>query len=170
VLVFIQQATRRVYLAGITVHPTGRWVTHRARELPERLSGHRFLIRDRDTTFTNRFDAVLAAAGVWVIKASPQAPRANAICERVVGTLRRECLDRLLIFGPVNSKACSTNTWRTTTGIVLTDTEPTTVGGKPAPAWAPSRWHRRASRRPGRADTSIPTGGMTTMTFSARTG
>jgi hypothetical protein len=89
VLVFIQHATRRVYLAGITAQPTGRWATQRARELPERLSGHRFLIPDRDTTFTDRVDAVLAADGVWVITAPPQAPRANGIGERVIGTLRR---------------------------------------------------------------------------------
>ena len=58
------------------------------------------MIRDRDTKFTNRFDAVFAADGVEVITTPPQAPPANAICERVVGTLRRECLDHMPIFGP----------------------------------------------------------------------
>jgi hypothetical protein len=57
------------------------------------------VIRDRHTKFTNRFDAVFAADDVEVIKAPPQAPPANAICERAVGTLRRECLDHMLIFG-----------------------------------------------------------------------
>jgi transposase InsO family protein len=58
----------------------------------------RFLVRDRDTKFIAAFDEVFRACGVRIIKAPPQAPQANAICERVVGTLRREVLDQMLIF------------------------------------------------------------------------
>jgi transposase InsO family protein len=58
----------------------------------------RFLIRDRDTTFTAAFDEVFHAGGVRIIKTPPQAPRANAICERLIGTLRREVFDQMLIF------------------------------------------------------------------------
>jgi transposase InsO family protein len=99
VLIFIEHGTRRVHLAGITANPTGAWVTQRARELSERFSGFRFLIRDRDAKFTATFDAVFAVEGIEVIRTPVAAPSANAICERVVGTLRRECLDRVLIFG-----------------------------------------------------------------------
>jgi transposase InsO family protein len=58
------------------------------------------LIRDRDSRFTAAFDAVFAGADILIIRTPVQAPRANAIAERFVGTLRRECLDHLLIIGP----------------------------------------------------------------------
>jgi putative transposase len=101
VLVFIEHGTRRLHVAGVTRNPTGAWVTQAARNLAyglgARLEELRFLIRDRDTKFTAAFDAVFAADGVHIIKSPVQAPRANAVCERQIGTLRREVLDRLLI-------------------------------------------------------------------------
>jgi Integrase core domain len=57
----------------------------------------KFLLRDRDSRFTRVFDAVFAADGIRILTSPPQAPRANAICERMIGTLRRELLDRTLI-------------------------------------------------------------------------
>jgi putative transposase len=71
-------------------------------DLGARMDTLRFVIRDRDSKYTLAFDGVLDAEGIRVIKALPQAPRANAICERVVGTLRRELLDRILILGPAH--------------------------------------------------------------------
>jgi putative transposase len=103
-LVVIEHSTRRVHLAGMTAHPTGAWVTQQARNLLLDLDDHanrfRFLIRDRDAKFTAAFDAVFAGADIRIIRAPVRAPRANAIVERWIGTLRRECLDHLLITGP----------------------------------------------------------------------
>ena len=103
VLVFIHHDTRLVRIAGVTAKPLADWVTQQARnismELAEGASAVKFLIWDRDTQFTASFDAVFAAEGMRIIKTPVRAPRANAVCERVIGTLRRECLDRMLIVG-----------------------------------------------------------------------
>jgi hypothetical protein len=101
VLVFVEHQTRKLYVAGVTANPTGALVAQQARNLMMDLddAGYRlrFLLRDRDSKFDARFDAVFTADGLDVITSPPQAPRANAICERLVGTLRRELLDRILI-------------------------------------------------------------------------
>jgi putative transposase len=88
---------------GVTVNPTGAWVTQQAAispELDERMVSLRFPIRDRDSKFTAVFDEVFRAGGVWIIKTPPWAPRANAIMERWIGSCPREILDRTL--GPVS--------------------------------------------------------------------
>jgi transposase InsO family protein len=66
---------------------------------------NRFLIRDRGPNFTRSFDAVFQAAGVTILRSAVQAPRMNAICERLAGTLRREVLDRSLILGEAHLRA-----------------------------------------------------------------
>jgi transposase InsO family protein len=97
----IEHRSRRVHLLGVTDHPTGAWVAQLARNLVSDLedAGHRFthLIRDRDAKFTAAFDAVFTSSGVDVLRTAPQAPRMNAIAERWISSLRRECTDRLLI-------------------------------------------------------------------------
>ncbi|WP_327010735.1 integrase core domain-containing protein [Dactylosporangium sp. NBC_01737] len=103
VLFFIELATRQVHIAGVTAHQTSAWVTRQARNLLMNLGQHtdrlHFLLRDRDTKFTAAFDTVFTAAGIDVLRTPPQAPRANAYAEHWVGTVRRECTDRILIAG-----------------------------------------------------------------------
>ena len=100
-LIVIEHGTRRVHLAGITANPDGAWTTQAARnvlmDLGQCATTVKFLIRDRAGQFTSSFDAVFTAEGIRILASPPQAPRANAICERMIGTLRREVLDRLLI-------------------------------------------------------------------------
>jgi putative transposase len=104
VLVVIEHGRRRVHLAGITARPTGAWVTQPARnllmDLGDRAGRFRFLIRDRDSKFTATFDAIFAGVDIHIIRTPVRAPRANPIAERLIGTLRRECPDHLLITGP----------------------------------------------------------------------
>jgi putative transposase len=112
VLVFIEHGTRRMHLGGVTAHPTGDWTVQQARNLAldvgERFGDFRFLIRDRGSNFTRSFDAVFQATGATVLCTAVQAPRMNAICERLIGTLRRELLDRSLILGEGHLRAVLT--------------------------------------------------------------
>jgi transposase InsO family protein len=103
VLFVMETGTPAVHVVGVTAHPAGAWTAQQARNLlidpGDRASTFRFLIRDRDSKFTAAFDQVFAGNGTPVINAPVRAAQANAVAERFVGTLRRECLDHLLIFG-----------------------------------------------------------------------
>jgi putative transposase len=103
VLFFIELQTRRVFVAGCTEHPSAAWVTQQARNLVWHLDEAErrptLLIRDRDAKFPASFDAVFRAGAVRVVRTPVRAPRANAGAERWVGTVRRDCLDWLLILG-----------------------------------------------------------------------
>jgi putative transposase len=98
-LFFIEHATRRVWFAGCTTNPDGNWVTQQARNngFTGLLDRTRFLIRDRDSKFSGPFDEVFRSEGVRIVKIPVRAPKANAIAERFVRTIRTECLDWLLI-------------------------------------------------------------------------
>ncbi len=101
VLFFLELSSRRVHFAGCTGNPDGHWTTQQARQLAWSLSGRttpaRFLLHDRDSKFSRAFDEVFRSEGVETIRTPFRAPQANAFAERWVGTVRRDCLDWLLI-------------------------------------------------------------------------
>ena len=92
-----------MYLLGVTANPDGAWTAQAARnllmDLGERADRFTVLLRDRGGQFTETFDAVLAGAGIEVVKAPPRCPRANAYAERWIRTLRAELADGMLILG-----------------------------------------------------------------------
>jgi hypothetical protein len=104
VLFFIEVRTRRVFITGCTTHPTAAWVAQQARnvtcDLDEAGIRPTVLLRDRHTKFPPAFDGIFAAQGTRVVRTPVRAPRANAFAERWVGTVRRDCLDWVLVLGP----------------------------------------------------------------------
>ena len=91
--------SRRVVHVGVTRHPTEAWVTQQLREVTPFGVYPRFLIRDNDGKYGPRFDRLAVASGIRVLRTPLRALRANAICERFLGSVRRECLDHLLVLG-----------------------------------------------------------------------
>jgi hypothetical protein len=103
-LLFVMEIeTRAVHILGVTAYPAGARTARQARNLlmdpGERAGRFRFLIRDRDSKFTAASGEVFAGNGMRVIKTPARSPRATAFSERFAGTLRRECLDHVLVLG-----------------------------------------------------------------------
>ncbi|MFA3842761.1 integrase core domain-containing protein [Streptomyces aureus] len=153
-LVFIEHGTRRLHLAGVTAHPTAAWTAQQARNLAMtlecRMHSMRFLIRDRDSKYTRSFDAIFEAVGVETLLSPPRAPRANAICERVVGTLRREILDRMLIYNEAHAVATLTEYMCHYNGHrphQSRQQRPSDSGGTPGPATLTDLQTRRIRRQ-----------------------
>ena len=95
----VELGSRRVVHVGVTRHPTDTWVAQQLREATPFGAAPRFLIRDNDRKYGPRFDHLATASGIRVLRTPVRAPRANATCERFLGTVRRECLDHVLVLG-----------------------------------------------------------------------
>ena len=113
VFFFIELGSRRVYFAGCTTNPDGNWVTQQARQfvwdLEDREPRLRFLIHDRDSKFTDAFDAVFRSEGMKIILTPARAPNANAHAERWVRSARTESLDKLLIINQSHLRSVGRN-------------------------------------------------------------
>ena len=95
-LVVIEIGSRRILHTATTSHPTAAWTTQQLREALPADHAYRFLLHGRDSIFSADLDATIAHLGVEILKSPPRSPKANAFCERVIGTLRRECLDWII--------------------------------------------------------------------------
>jgi putative transposase len=101
VLVIIEVGTRRILHCSVTAHPTAEWTSQQFREAIPSDHSYRFLIHDRDSIFSQDVDQTIENLGVKVLRTPVRAPQANAYCERLIGTMRRECLDFMI---PLNEK------------------------------------------------------------------
>ena len=95
----VELATRRVVHVGVTRHPTDAWVAQQLREATPFEQRPRYLIRDNDGKFGAAFARVAETSGIAILRTPYRAPRANAVCERFLGSVRRECLDHILVLG-----------------------------------------------------------------------
>jgi putative transposase len=95
----VEHARRRVVQVGVTRAPSDAWVAQQLRNATPHGEGPRFLLRDRDSKFGKLFDRAATGVGIRVIRTPVQAPRANGICERFLGSVRRECVDHILVLG-----------------------------------------------------------------------
>lgn len=104
----LEHSTRRLHITCVTAHPTRDWAVQQARnvatDLGTRIESLRFLLRDRDGKYGPSFDAVFEADDIDVIKSAPRAPRMNAHCEQVIGSIRREALDHVLIVNEAHAR------------------------------------------------------------------
>ncbi|MCP3881162.1 MAG: transposase [Sulfitobacter sp.] len=96
VFIIIEHASRKILHTNVTVHPTAAWTLQQLREAIPSDHTYRFLIHDRDRIFSQSLDQSIRNLGLRVLKTPPRTPQANAICERVIGSLRRDCLDLLI--------------------------------------------------------------------------
>jgi len=105
VFVVIEHSTRRLANINVTGNPTADWTLQQLREVVGSGGGYRYLIHDRDRIFAKHLDDSIRALGVQVLRSPVASPKANAICERVIGTARRECLDSLIPMSEAHLRA-----------------------------------------------------------------
>ena len=99
IFVAMEIGSRRILHTSVTAHPTAEWTIQQFREMLAFDHPFRFLIHDRDSIFSAEVDQMLKSSGLRVLKSPPHSPKANAFCERLIGSIRRECLDFLIPLG-----------------------------------------------------------------------
>jgi transposase InsO family protein len=97
VFIIIELHTRRILHTAVTLSPTDAWTAQQLREATPWGKGPKYLLHDRDRKYGHKFAAVAAGAGIKELRSPIRAPKANAVCERIIGSLKRECLDHMLI-------------------------------------------------------------------------
>jgi transposase InsO family protein len=96
VFVVIEHGTRRLAHVSVTVNPSADWTLQQLRAVVGDEGGHQYLIHDRDKIFAKHLDDSIRALGIEVLRSPIASPKANSICERLIGTIRRECLDWMI--------------------------------------------------------------------------
>lgn len=109
ILVFMEHKTRKIVHTAITTNPTDEWTAQQLKEATPWDSRPKYLIHDNDSKFGEKFSAVAESSGIEELKTPFQAPKANATCERLIGTMKRECLDHFLIFSQYQLKRIVSN-------------------------------------------------------------
>jgi len=120
VLVVIEHHSRRLSHFNVTAHPTAQWARQQLREAVGYEERYEYLLHDRDSIFSAEVDGAIQRLGLRVLKSPPRSPKANSICERVLGTLRRECLDWLIPLSESHLRQTLKTWWRITIADVLT--------------------------------------------------
>jgi transposase InsO family protein len=123
VFVVLEVGTRRIAHFNVTAHPTADWTLQQFREVITGEAPYRFVVHDRDSIYSSELGSALKSMGMRVLKTPFRAPQANAFCERLVGTIRRECLDFLI---PLNERHLRR---------ILKEWELTTTGAGHIPVW-----------------------------------
>jgi len=98
VFVVLEVGSRRIRHWNVTEHPTAEWTAQQFRTVMSGEEPHRFLIHDHDSIYSDGVDRTIAAMGLTILKTPVRSPQANAFCERLIGTIRRECLDWMMLF------------------------------------------------------------------------
>jgi transposase InsO family protein len=105
VFVVIEHGTRRLTHVNVTAHPSADWTLQQLRTVVGEEGGHRYLIHDRDKIFAQHLDDSIRALGIEVLRSPIASPKANSISERVIGTIRRECLDLMIPLSEVHLRS-----------------------------------------------------------------
>lgn len=105
VFVVIEHGSRRLVRVDVTAHPRADWTLQQLRDVVGFDDTHRYLLHDRDSIFAKHLDESIKALGLSVLKLPLRSPKANAICERVISTIRRECLDWMIPISEAHLRA-----------------------------------------------------------------
>ena len=118
VFVVIEHDTRRLAHVKVTTHPSSAWTLQQLREVIANAEDHKYLVHDRDSLFARHLDDSIRALGLAILHSPFSSPKANAICERVIGTIRRECLDWMIpLWRRISAGSCASGLLTTTAGV-----------------------------------------------------